>query len=45
VLACLLARLFIPFLSAKPARSVWIKLVVALLAAGLVGTLAWAGSA
>jgi copper resistance protein D len=45
VLACLLAGLFIPFLSAKPARPVWLKLVVALAAAGLVGTLAWAGHA
>jgi len=44
-LVCLLAGLFVPFLSAKPARSVWIKLVVVPLAAGLVGTLAWAGHA
>jgi copper resistance protein D len=42
-LACLLAGLFIPFLSAKASRS--LKFVVALLAAGLVGTLAWAGHA
>jgi putative copper resistance protein D len=44
-LACLLAGLFIPFLSAKPVRSVWIKLVVVFVAAGLVGTIAWAGHA
>jgi putative copper resistance protein D len=44
-LACLLAGLFIPFLSANPVRPVWIKLVVVLVAAGLVGTIAWAGHA
>jgi copper resistance protein D len=45
VLACFLAALFIPFMSAKTSPSVWIKSVVVLLAAGLVGTLAWAGHA
>jgi copper resistance protein D len=44
-LAGLLAGLFIPFLSAKPVRPVWIKLVVVFVAAGLVGTIAWAGHA
>jgi copper resistance protein D len=45
VLAGLLAAFFIPFLSAKTARSVWIKPVVVLIAAALVGSLAWAGHA
>jgi copper resistance protein D len=45
VLAGLLAVFFVPFLSAKTARSVWISLVVVVLAAALVGTLAWAGHA
>jgi putative copper resistance protein D len=45
VLACLIAGMFVPFLPAKPVRSVWLNLVVVVLAAGLVGTLAWAGHA
>jgi copper resistance protein D len=45
VLACLLAGMFVPFLSAQRSKSVWIKLVVVALAVGLVGTLAWAGHA
>lgn len=45
VLACLLAGMFVPFLSAQRSKSVWIKLVVVVLAVGLVGTLAWAGHA
>jgi copper resistance protein D len=44
-LAGLLAVMFVPFLSAKAVKSVWIKLIVVALAAGLVGTLAWAGHA
>ena len=45
VLACFLAGLLVPFLSAQPFKPVWIKVVVAALAATLVGTLAWAGHA
>jgi copper resistance protein D len=45
VLACFLAGMLVPFLSAKRIKSVWIKLAVVALAAGLVGTLAWAGHA
>jgi putative copper resistance protein D len=45
VLACLLAGMFAPFLSAQGIKSVWIKFVVVALAGGLVGTLAWAGHA
>jgi putative copper resistance protein D len=45
VLACLLAGLFVPFLSLQGVKSVWVKFVVAALAAGFVGTLAWAGHA
>jgi putative copper resistance protein D len=45
VLACFLAGLLVPFLSAQRVKPVWIKVVVAALAATLVGTLAWAGHA
>jgi putative copper resistance protein D len=45
VLACLLAGMFGPFFSAQGVKSVGIKVVVVALAAGLVGTLAWAGHA
>jgi putative copper resistance protein D len=45
VLACLLAAMFVPFLSARRMKSMWIKSVVVALAAGLVGALAWAGHA
>jgi copper resistance protein D len=45
VLACLLAGMFVPFLSAQGSKSIWIKVVVLALAVGLVGTLAWAGHA
>jgi putative copper resistance protein D len=44
-LACLLAAMFVPFLSARADKAVWIKVVVVALAVGLVGTLAWAGHA
>jgi putative copper resistance protein D len=44
-LACLLAAMFVPFLSVHRAKSIWIKIVVVALAAGLTGTLAWAGHA
>jgi copper resistance protein D len=45
VLAGVLAALFIPFLSARIGRPVWLKVVVVLVAASLAGTLAWAGHA
>jgi putative copper resistance protein D len=45
VLACLLAAIFVPFLSAQGMKSAWIKTVMVALAAGLVGSLAWAGHA
>lgn len=44
-LACLLAVLFKPFLRAREKEQVWTDLVVVLSAAGLVGSLAWAGHA
>ena len=45
VLACLLAATFVPFLSARGVKSVWIKVVAVALAVGVAGTLAWAGHA
>ena len=45
VLVCLLAGMFVPFLSVQGVKSVWLKIVVVVLAAGLVGSLAWAGHA
>jgi copper resistance protein D len=45
VLACLLAGMFVPFLSAQGLKSVWIKVVAVALAVGVAGTLAWAGHA
>jgi copper resistance protein D len=45
VLACFLAGMFVPFLSAQGVKSSWTKVIVVALAAGLVGTLAWAGHA
>jgi copper resistance protein D len=45
VLACLLAGTFVPLLSAKAIKPVSIKIVAVALAAGLVGSLAWAGHA
>ena len=45
VLAGLLATVFVTFLSAQRVKSVWINVAVVALAAGLVGTLAWAGHA
>jgi putative copper resistance protein D len=45
VLACLLAGMFVPFLSAQGVKSVWIKVVAVALAVGVAGTLAWAGHA
>jgi len=45
VLACLLAAAFAPILSAPRIKSVWFKAALAVLAAALVGSLAWAGHA
>ena len=44
-LACLLAGFLLPFLSRRGNKSVWLDVVVAALAAGLVGALAFAGHA
>ena len=44
-MACLLGGLFVHFLSAKGVASLWLKTVTVLLAAALVGTLAFAGHA
>ncbi len=43
--ACLLGGLFVHFLSAKGVASLWLKAVTVVLAAALVGTLAFAGHA
>lgn len=45
VMACVLAGLFVRFLSAEGMRSLWLKAVTVILAATLVGSLAWAGHA
>ncbi len=45
VLACLLAGLFVPFLSARGGGTVWLNFVAAAAAAGLVGALAFVGHA
>jgi len=45
VLACVLGGLFVHFLSAEGMRSLWLKAVTVILAAALVGSLAWAGHA
>ena len=45
VIACVLGALFVRFLSAQGMRSLWLKAVTAILAATLVGSLAWAGHA
>jgi copper resistance protein D len=45
VMACLLAAVFAPFLSARGGTSVLLKLVAVALAAGIVGTLTKAGHA
>jgi copper resistance protein D len=44
-IACLLAVLLVPFLAAQRTKSLWLQLITAVLAAGLVGSLAWAGHA
>ena len=45
VLACVLGGLFVHFLSAEGARSLWLKAVTVILPAALVGSMAWAGHA
>jgi copper resistance protein D len=45
VLALLLAAAFVPFLSTRGRKSVWIDIAAIALAAGLVGSLAFAGHA
>jgi putative copper resistance protein D len=45
VMACVLGALFVRFLSAEGMRSLWLKAVTVILAAALVGSLAWAGHA
>lgn len=44
-LACLLGLTLIPVLSARKADGVWIRIAAVALAAGLAGSLAWAGHA
>jgi copper resistance protein D len=45
VLACALAAVSVAFLSARGAKSAWLKLAAVILAAAFVGSLAWAGHA
>jgi putative copper resistance protein D len=45
IAACLLGGLFVHFLSVKGVTSLWLKTVTAVVAAALVGTLAFAGHA
>ena len=45
VLACMLGGLFVHFFSAKGVPSLWLQAVTAIVAAALVGTLAFAGHA
>jgi putative copper resistance protein D len=45
VLVCLLAAMFVPLLSAQRAGGAWIDVAAVGLAAGLAGSLAWAGHA
>jgi copper resistance protein D len=45
VLACLLGGVFIPFLSTRPFKSLWTSCAVVVFAAGLAGSLVWAGHA
>ncbi len=45
VLACVLAAAFVPLLAPQRRPSPWIKAIVAVSAAALVGSLAWAGHA
>jgi putative copper resistance protein D len=45
VMACVLGGLFVQFLSAEGMRSLWLKAITVILAAALVGSLAWAGHA
>jgi copper resistance protein D len=45
VLACLLGGMFVPFLSPRVVKPLWVKCAVVALAAGLAGSLVWAGHA
>ncbi len=45
VFACVLASVFVPFLSVQSAKSAWLKAAAVILAAALVGSLAFAGHA
>ena len=45
VFAVVLAAVFVPLLSAKRPASLWLKAAAVLLAAALIGSLAWAGHA
>jgi copper resistance protein D len=45
ILACTLAGLFVPLLSARGAKPAWLKTTATLAAAAFVGSLAWAGHA
>jgi copper resistance protein D len=44
-LACLLGGMFVPFLSRRAVKSLWVNCAVVAFAAGLAGTLVWAGHA
>jgi putative copper resistance protein D len=45
IVACVLGGLCVHFLSAEGMKSLWVKAVTVILAAALVGSLAWAGHA
>lgn len=45
VLACFLAALFVPLLSAQDAKPAWLQTAAVIVAAAFVGSLAWAGHA
>jgi putative copper resistance protein D len=45
VMACALAGVFVPLLSSRGMNSVWLKAAAVILAAALIGSLAWAGHA
>jgi len=44
-MACALAAVFVPLLSGQGLKSVWLKATAVILAAALIGSLAWAGHA
>jgi putative copper resistance protein D len=45
VLACILAGMFVPLLSARGAKPTWLKTTAVIAAAAFTGSLAWAGHA